>query len=78
MTRTTQLNIDDNTTTTAREAILKARDLIVYAYSKTPRDQQSKLLDLLEIFREYTESGNITKASSIITTQIANLENATR
>ena len=73
-TRTT--DIDNNTT--SREAILKARDLIVYAYSKTPRNQQSKLLDLLEIFREYTESGNITKASNIIATQIANLEGATR
>ena len=82
-TRTSNIsnNITDNSidrNTTSKEAILKARDLIVYAYSKTPRDQQSKLLDLLEVFREYTESGNISKASNIISTQIANLEGTIR
>jgi hypothetical protein len=63
---------------TAREAILQARDLIIVAYSKTTREEQTKLLDLLEIFREFTESGKITKTSNIIASQIANLETVTR
>jgi hypothetical protein len=67
-----------NLPTTAREAILQARDLIIIAYSKTTREEQSKLLDLLEIFREFTESGKITKISNIIASQIANLETVTR
>lgn len=63
----------------ARNAILQARDLIVQAYSLTKsRDEQSKLLDLLEVFREFTEKGRIQNASSIIASQISNLETATR
>lgn len=63
----------------ARDAILQARDLLVEAYSLTDsRDEQSKLLDLLEVFREFTEKGALSKASSIITSQIAHLETATR
>jgi hypothetical protein len=53
--------------------------LIVQAYTiEKSRDEQSKLLDLLEVFRDFTEKGKIETASSIITTQIANLEAATR
>jgi hypothetical protein len=63
----------------AQELIFQARDLIVkacsFAYS---RSEQSKLLDLLEIFREYTEKGVIQKTSTILATQIANLEVATK
>src|ERR1035437_6046671 len=63
----------------AREAILQARDLIVQAYSLAlSREEQSKLLDLLEVFREYTEKGRLKAASTIIASQIANLETATR
>ena len=52
---------------TSREAILKARDLLIEAYSLTKsRDEQAKLLDLLEIFREYIEKGTLNKAISII------------
>lgn len=61
------------------EELLIARDHIVRAYYATQnRNEQSRLLDLLEIFREYTEKGHLTKASNIITTQIANLEQATK
>jgi hypothetical protein len=64
---------------TAKTAILEARDLIVLASTLAEsRDEQSRLLDLLEVFREYTEKGLLYKASSIITSQIANLETATR
>ena len=60
-------------------AILEARDLIVLAsIITTSRDEQTRLLDLLAIFREYTEKGSLFKASNIITSQIANLESATR
>jgi hypothetical protein len=62
-----------------RDLILNARDLIVQAYTLTKaREEQSKLLDLLEVFREYTEKGRLQTASTIIASQVANLELATR
>lgn len=68
-----------NNPTTPKEAILKARDLILLASTLTQsHDEQSKLLDLLEIFREYTEKGKLTTASNIITSQITHLDSATR
>lgn len=64
---------------TVESAIFKARDLILLASTLAKnRKEQSRLLDLLHIFREYTETGHLIKASNIITTQIANLESATR
>ena len=39
-------------------------------------DKQSKLLDLLEIFREYTEKSRLQSASIIIASQVAHLETA--
>jgi hypothetical protein len=36
------------------------------------------LLDLLEVFREFTEKGRVRTTSSILTSQVANLESATR
>ncbi|KIM94777.1 hypothetical protein OIDMADRAFT_34783 [Oidiodendron maius Zn] len=42
------------------------------------RDEQSKLLDLLEVLREFTENGRLQSASSIIASQVANVETATR
>jgi hypothetical protein len=66
-------------TNTSRELILQARDLILKASISTQsRDEQARLLDLLELFREYTEKGRIRHASSILASQVANLENATR
>ena len=53
---------------TPQMAILEARDLIVLASTiTTSRDEQTRLLDLLAIFREYTEKGSFFKASNIIT-----------
>src|ERR1700733_4858862 len=64
---------------TAQTAILEARDLIVQAYTLTQsHDEQSRILDLLEVFREYTEKGRLRTASTIIASQVANLETATR
>jgi hypothetical protein len=41
-------------------------------------DKQTRLLDLIEIFREYAEKGKILKTSNIIVLQIVSLENTTR
>lgn len=75
---TTQQNSPTNPNQ-AQLLILEARDLLVKAYSASnSRIEQTRLLDLLEIFREYTEKGVIQKTSSILATQVANLEQATR
>ncbi|PVH75551.1 hypothetical protein DL98DRAFT_427287, partial [Cadophora sp. DSE1049] len=51
-----------------KDFILNARDLIIQAYTFTKaREEQSKLLDLLEIFKEYTKKGKLQSASLIIT-----------
>src|SRR6267154_498831 len=63
----------------AKLLIRQARSLIVKAISITPSyDQQSRLLDLVEIFREYTEFGRIRYTSTLLASQVANLENATK
>jgi hypothetical protein len=63
----------------AKLLIRQARSLIVKAISITPsHDQQSRLLDLVEIFREYTEFGRIRHTSTLLASQVANLENATK
>jgi hypothetical protein len=41
-------------------------------------DKQTRLLDLIEIFREYAEKGKVLKTSNIIVLQITSLENTTR
>ena len=62
-----------------KEAIRQARDLIIKALSLTKSyKEQSRLLDLIEVFREYIEKGRLYKALNIIATQVANLELATR
>lgn len=46
--------------TTAKDAVLGCRDLLIKAYSLTKnRKTQSELLDLLEVFRHYTEKGKV-------------------
>jgi hypothetical protein len=68
-----------STPKTARDAILQARDLLIQACSlASSHEEQSKLLDLLEVFREYTEKGRLQTAATIIASQVANLESATR
>jgi hypothetical protein len=64
----------------AKTKILEARDLILEACSLTQsHTEKSCLLDLLEIFREYTEKGKLHQnASTIIASQVANLESATK
>jgi hypothetical protein len=59
--------------------ILEARDLLVKAIGLTKEyDKQTRLLDLIEIFREYAEKGKVLKTSNIIVLQITSLENTTR
>ena len=63
----------------ARAKILEARDLLLQACTLTKsHDEQSRLLDLLEVFREYTEKGKLYKSSNIIASQVASLESAAR
>ncbi|KIN00069.1 hypothetical protein OIDMADRAFT_146484 [Oidiodendron maius Zn] len=73
------LRFSQETNKSPRDLILNARDLIVQAYTHTRlREEQSKLLDLLQIFREYTEKGRLQAASSVIVFQVAHLETAAR
>ena len=70
-------------TTTTEQAsnrlVLEARDLLVKAYSTTQsRDRQARLLDLLEVFREFTEYSRIYNIIIILASQVANLEQATK
>ncbi len=67
------------TTDPGLQLILEARDLLVRAYTLTSnRGKQARLLDLLEVFREYTEHGRIRNTTTILASQVANLEQATR
>ena len=76
---TKTLRFTHGTNKSPRDLILNARDSIVQAYTLTKsREEQSKLLDLLEIFREYTEKERLQAASLIIASQVAHLETATR
>jgi hypothetical protein len=64
---------------TPRTFILEAKDLLVKAIGLTKEyDKQTRLLDLIEIFREYAEKGKVLKTSNIIVLQITSLENITR
>jgi Na+/phosphate symporter len=61
------------------ELILQARSLIVKAAGLTKaHEEQTRLLDLIEVFREYTEKGKVITSSRIIASQVANLESTTR
>ena len=67
------------TQTSTKEVIRQARDLIIKALSLTKSfEEQSRLLDLIKVFREYIEKGRLYKALNIIATQVANLKLATR
>ena len=51
------------TSKSPKEAVLAARDLLVEAYTlTTDRLEQNKLLNLLDVFRNYTETGRIDPA----------------
>jgi len=60
---------------TVQEAIQEARELLIKAFLliKAYREQ-SKILDLLEIFKEYTETEKVLFTFKIVATQVTNLE----
>jgi hypothetical protein len=61
---------------TPRTLILKTKDLLIKATGLTKEyNKQTRLLDLIEIFREYTEKRKVLKTSNIIVSQIITLEN---
>jgi hypothetical protein len=69
----------DITPDPASAKILQACDLLVEAYSATKsREKQSQILDLIEIFREYTESGKLQKVTNQLASQVNNLEHTSR
>jgi hypothetical protein len=58
--------------------ILETKDLLVKTAGLTKEyDKQTRLLDLIEIFREYAEKRKVLKTSNIIVSQITSLENTT-
>jgi hypothetical protein len=59
--------------------ILETRDLLVKTAGLTKKyDEQTRLLDLIEIFKEYAGKKKVLKTSNIIVSQITSLENTTR
>jgi hypothetical protein len=63
----------------ASTKILQAHNLLVEVYSATKsRDKQAQILDLIEIFREYTKSGKLQKVTNQLASQVNNLEYTTR
>jgi len=66
--------------TTSKQAISLARDLVVQAsqLAKT-NDEKEKLLDLLEVFRDFTEHKRLNRQGlSIIASQVSNLEHVSK
>jgi hypothetical protein len=58
--------------------ILETKDLLVKTVGLTKEyNKQTRLLDLIEIFREYAEKGKVLKTSNIIVLQVTSLENIT-
>lgn len=68
-----------NTANTVMDCLFQARDLILKASLLTKNDtDKTKLLDLLNVFREFTETGTIRSTAAILASQIQNLERTTR
>ena len=64
---------------TVQEAIASARELVIKASLLAKAyGEQSRLLDLLEVFREFTETGKIKSASKVVATQVASLDSSVK
>jgi len=68
------------TISSVKEEIQTARDALVQAANlASSNDEQTRLLDLIEIVRDYTETGRIRKQeTSILTSQISRLDAVTK
>jgi hypothetical protein len=66
--------------TSAEEAIAIARNMVIQASSLVScTKKQSQLLDLLEVFRDFTENGRVNKHGlSVLASQVASLETVSR
>ena len=63
----------------SKELVLQARDLIIRASAAaSTHTEQTSLLDLLKVFRDYTENNRVKTASTILATQVASLESTTQ
>jgi hypothetical protein len=69
-----------STATTEEDCILKARDLVVQASClATSTKRKTQLLDLLEVFRDFTESGRVNKHGlSVLASQVSSLETVSK
>lgn len=64
---------------TVQEAIASARELVIKASLLAKAyGEQSKLLDLLEVFREFTETGKVQSTSKVVASQVASLDISTK
>jgi hypothetical protein len=63
----------------AAEAIDIARDMILQASRMVTGNEQKQLLDLLEVFRDYTEKNRVNNHGlAVLSTQVNNLETVSR
>ena len=63
----------------AEEAIDMARNLVIQASLLTSGIEHKKLLDLLEVFRDYTEKNRVNNHGlAVLTSQVSNLETVSR
>ncbi|KAF1934871.1 hypothetical protein EJ02DRAFT_309788, partial [Clathrospora elynae] len=64
----------------AKEAIAIARTMVIQATSMaTSTQEQSQLLDLLEVFRDFTENGRVNRHGlSVLASQVSSLETISR
>jgi hypothetical protein len=63
----------------ARTKVLEARNLLIEACALAKsHEEKTKILDLIDIVREFSEKGRIQNTASILTTQIVNLETVAR
>lgn len=60
---------------TSRELILHARDALIQAAAiEESQEEKTRILDLIEVFREYTEKKRLHSVSSILANQVSDLQ----
>jgi len=64
---------------TSRDLILQARDYLIQAAAvEKAQEEKTRILDLIEVFREYTEKKKINSVSNILANQVSDLERVAR